>query len=90
MNELVALVEECAAIGDTESLYARVLMSFIREREALVRCELARQLDASVRDREHRARMRHFAKNAPLKQLLTMYAGGVAGRQNPHAICDSP
>lgn len=74
MDELVKLVAEYDAIADRDSLYARVLMSVIRDREAMVRNELERQLDVTIRNREHRARLRHFARTAPLERLVSMYA----------------
>lgn len=79
MDELVGLMREYATIADKDSLYARVLMSAIREREDLVRRELTRQLEASIRDREHRARVRHFARTTPLERLVAMYAADRLG-----------
>ncbi|MFT0174691.1 hypothetical protein [Paraburkholderia mimosarum] len=73
MDEIVDLVNEYRAIADKESLYARVLMSFIAEREQRMRQELERQIVATTRDREHRARLRHFARTASLERLVALY-----------------
>src|SRR5260370_17238372 len=88
MDEIVDLMNEYLAIADKASLYARVLMSFITERERLVRQELGRQIDATTRDREYRARLRQFARTAPLERLLALYeqhrperSGGVIERR---------
>ncbi|MFM0069043.1 hypothetical protein [Paraburkholderia aspalathi] len=90
MNELVDLMNEYMVIADKGSLYARVLMSFIAEREQRVRHELERQIEATTRDREYRARLMHFARNAPLERLVALYeqdrpesGGGV--KQRPEA-----
>ena len=79
MDELVELMKEYAAIADKDSLYARVLMSFIRERDGLVRRELERQLAGTIKDREHRARVRNFAMTAPLERLVSMYTDSRPG-----------
>lgn len=71
-------MREYATIVDKESLYARVLMAFIREREQLVRRELVRQIETTINDREYLARMRHFARTAPIDRLVAMYAGQAA------------
>lgn len=73
MDELVDLVNEYMAIADKASLYARVLMSFIAEREQRVRHELERQIEATIRDREYRARLKRFARTAPLERLVALY-----------------
>lgn len=73
MNEIVDLMNEYMAITDKESLYARVLMSFIAEREQQIRQELERQIVASTRDREHCARLRHFARTVSLERLVVLY-----------------
>jgi len=69
MKELVDLLNEYRAIADKESLYARVLMSFITERELRVRDELEKQIEAANVARESRERLRHLARTAPLERL---------------------
>jgi hypothetical protein len=71
---MIELVTEYASISDKGSLYARVLMSLIKDREEIVRRELERQAGTTIKDREHRARARIFARTAPLERLLSMYA----------------
>ncbi|MCO4880457.1 hypothetical protein VOI32_40895 [Paraburkholderia caribensis] len=73
MDEIVDLMNEYRAIADKSSLYARVLMSFIAEREQRMRQELERQIVATTRDREHCARLRHFARTARLESLVVLY-----------------
>jgi hypothetical protein len=73
MDELVDLMNEYMAIADKESLYARVLMSFIVERKQRVRYELERQIDATAGGREYHTRLRRFARTAALERLVTLY-----------------
>ncbi|MFM0514977.1 hypothetical protein [Paraburkholderia sp. RL17-373-BIF-A] len=73
MDEIVDLMNKYRLIADKESLYARVLMSFIVEREQRMRQELERQVAATTRDREHCARLRHLARTAPLERLVALY-----------------
>ncbi|MCP3713358.1 hypothetical protein M3I54_42010 [Paraburkholderia sp. CNPSo 3274] len=73
MDEIIELMNEYRAIADKGSLYARVLMSFIAEREQRMRQELERQIVATTRDREHCARLRNFARIAPLERLIVLY-----------------
>jgi hypothetical protein len=61
MDELADLMNEYMAIADKASLYARVLMSIIAEREQRMRDELERQIKATARDREYRARFQRSA-----------------------------
>lgn len=48
MSEIVDLINEYEAIQDKESLYARVLMSFIADREVRVRYDVERQIEATT------------------------------------------
>ncbi len=73
MDEILDLMNEYRAIADKGSLYARVLMSFIAEREQRMRQELERQIVATIRDPEHSAQLRHFARTAPLERLVALY-----------------
>jgi hypothetical protein len=73
MDEIVKLMNEYMAIPDKGSLYARVLMSFISERERGMRHELETRLGSTTRDREHRARLRHFAQTVPLERIVELY-----------------
>lgn len=79
MDELIDLMNEYREIADKESLYARVLMSVITEREVRVRQELARQIEATTLNREHRARLRRFTRGAPLERLLALYEQNRSG-----------
>ncbi|WP_434113537.1 hypothetical protein [Paraburkholderia caffeinilytica] len=94
MNELVDLMNEYMVISDKESLYARVLMSFIAEREQRVRQELERQIEATTRDREYRAQLRRFARTAPLERLVALYEQGRpefgGGIKQPNTEHDAP
>ncbi|MFP3564963.1 hypothetical protein [Paraburkholderia sp. SIMBA_030] len=80
MNEIVDLLNEYMAIPDRESLYARVLMSFIAEREPCVRHDLERQIEATTSDQGHREQLQHFARTAPLERLAELYEENRAGR----------
>jgi len=51
MDELVDLMNEYAAIDDKDSLYARVLASFIAGHEARMRCESERKAEAASGER---------------------------------------
>ncbi len=73
MNDLVEWMREFARIGDKGSLYARVLLVMIREREQLVRQELVRIADTSIRDSDHRAKVRRYAHHGSLESLLALY-----------------
>jgi hypothetical protein len=73
MDEIINLMNEYMAIADKESLYARVLRSFIAEREQRMRKELERRLGATTRDPEHGARLRLFARTAPLERIVALY-----------------
>lgn len=50
MNEIADLLNEYKAIPDKQSLYARVLMSYIAEHEARVKHDEERQLEATTAD----------------------------------------
>ena len=89
MNELVDLMNEYMSIADKDSLYARVLKSVITEREQCVRQELEGQIEATIRDREHRTRMRRFAQTAPLERFLALYAPQRFGCVNDKQTCDA-
>ncbi|RDK00786.1 hypothetical protein [Paraburkholderia lacunae] len=79
MNEIVDLLDEYEAILDKDSLYARVLMSFIVEREVRVRHDLERRIEATTIDRKQFARLRHFARTAPLGCLAKLYEENRSG-----------
>jgi hypothetical protein len=73
VHELADLLDEYATITDRESLYARVLMSFIDEGERLLRAELERQIRSSIRHAKRREVLSDLAKSAPLEDLVRLY-----------------
>lgn len=73
MENIAELMSEYAAISDRESLYARVLMSFINARASLVRQEIMRRVDVVTKDRERRVMLKQFARYAPLVELIDIY-----------------
>ncbi|RKR31634.1 hypothetical protein [Paraburkholderia sp. BL17N1] len=73
MNEIVDLINEYEAIQDKESLYARVLMAFIADREVRTRHTLDRQIEATTRDGGQLVQLRHLAQTAPIEYLTKLY-----------------
>ncbi|TFE36426.1 hypothetical protein E2553_42455 [Paraburkholderia dipogonis] len=69
MNEIVDLINEYEAIQNKESLYARVLMSFIADREVRTRHTLDRQIEVTTRDGGQLVRLKHLAQTATIEHL---------------------
>jgi hypothetical protein len=73
MNEIIHLLNEYSAIPDKESLYARVLKSFIDHREKCLRDELHNKVSSSISDPQCRAILQSVALFEPLERLVKLY-----------------